>query len=261
MKYKLYAFWKHDIPPYVLGGEVTEIKSNGRVCVKGFTGYSFLPLQILPLEEGRAKQKEIDLALKNYKNTIKKAEEELRSYTKQLLLKYTLTEIGHEHVNDFLKECSAKRKEILDAGIDTACQTSLPTKADILLELNDGENIGGSGEYDSDWAVTDNTAEDFAYVKCRLPMALIIDRKTKKKEKNMKATNTLYQEENNMKVFYLAQVNFGCVVYADNKNDAFEKIKCQRKELLETLGLPLDITRWGIVEFTPDLYDGVLCFY
>lgn len=21
------------------------------------------------------------------------------------------------------------------------------------------------------------------------------------------------------------------------------------------------ITRWGIVEFTPDLYDGVLCFY
>ena len=92
-------------------------------------------------------------------------------------------------------------------------------------------------------------------------MALIIDRKTKKKEKNMKATNTLYQEENNMKVFYLAQVNFGCVVYADNKNDAFEKIKCQRKELLETLGLPLDITRWGIVEFKPDLYDGVLCFY
>lgn len=168
MKHKLYAFWEHDIPPYVLGGEVTEIKSNGRVCVKGFTGYSFLPLQILPLEEGRAKQKEIDLALKNYKNTIKKAEEELRSHTKQLSLKYTLTEIGHEHVNDFLKECSAKRKEILDAGIDTACQTTLPTKADILLELNDGENIGDSGEYDSDWAVTDNTAEDFAYVKCRL---------------------------------------------------------------------------------------------
>ena len=48
-----------------------------------------------------------------------------------------------------------------------------------------------------------------------------------------------------MKVFYLAQVNFGCVVYADNKNDAFEKMKCQRKELLETLGLPLDITRYN----------------
>lgn len=49
-------------------------------------------------------------------------------------------------------------------------------------------------------------------------------------------------EGNNMKVFYLAQENFGCIVYAYNENDAFEKIKCQRKELLETLGLPLDIT-------------------
>lgn len=67
-------------------------------------------------------------------------------------------------------------------------------------------------------------------------------------------------EKNNMKVFYLAQENFGCVVYADNENNAFEKMKCQRKELLETLGLPLDITRWGIEKFTPDLYDGVLCF-
>lgn len=27
------------------------------------------------------------------------------------------------------------------------------------------------------------------------------------------------------------------------------------------LRLPLDITRWGIAEFTPDLYDDVLCFY
>lgn len=55
--------------------------------------------------------------MKKYKNTTKKAEEELRSHTKQLSLKYTLTEIGHEHVNDFLKECSAKRKEILDISI------------------------------------------------------------------------------------------------------------------------------------------------
>ena len=49
------------------------------------------------------------------------------------------------------------------------------------------------------------------------------------------------------KVFYLAQENFGCVVYADNKNDAFEKMKCKRRELLETLGLPLDIPQFPIV--------------
>lgn len=64
-----------------------------------------------------------------------------------------------------------------------------------------------------------------------------------------------------MKIFYLAQENFGCVVYADSEKDAFEKMKEKRKDLLKMLGLPLDITRWGIEEFSPDLYDGVLCFY
>lgn len=38
-------------------------------------------------------------------------------------------------------------------------------------------------------------------------------------------------------------------------------MKYQRKELLESLGVSLDITRWEIEEFTADLYDGVLCFY
>lgn len=32
-----------------------------------------------------------------------------------------------------------------------------------------------------------------------------------------------------MKVFYLAQENFGCVVYADNENDAFEKWNVNEK--------------------------------
>lgn len=64
-----------------------------------------------------------------------------------------------------------------------------------------------------------------------------------------------------MKIFYIAQENFYCVVYADSKQAAFEKVKETRKSVLEILGLPLDITQWRIEEFTPDLYDGVLCFY
>ena len=64
-----------------------------------------------------------------------------------------------------------------------------------------------------------------------------------------------------MKIFYLTQENFGCVVYANNENDAFEKMKYERKELLESLGLPLNITQWEIEEFTPDSYGGCLCFY
>lgn len=64
-----------------------------------------------------------------------------------------------------------------------------------------------------------------------------------------------------MKIFYLVQENFGCVIYASSENEAFEKMKSERKNLLESLGLPLDITQWEIEEFTPNLYDGILCFY
>lgn len=64
-----------------------------------------------------------------------------------------------------------------------------------------------------------------------------------------------------MKIYYLVQENFGCVIYANNEEEAFKRMKCERKELLEKIGLPLDIDRWGIEEFSPDLYNGILCFY
>lgn len=43
-------------------------------------------------------------------------------------MEYILTEKGREKVTWFIKECAAKRKEILDAGIDTADDTNLPTE-------------------------------------------------------------------------------------------------------------------------------------
>ena len=65
-----------------------------------------------------------------------------------------------------------------------------------------------------------------------------------------------------MKVFYLSSSElFYSVVYANSKEEAFEKMKYSRKELFRILGLSSDIERWDIEEFTPDSYDGVLCFY
>lgn len=65
-----------------------------------------------------------------------------------------------------------------------------------------------------------------------------------------------------MKVFYLSSSElFYSVVYANSKEEAFEKMKYSRKELFRILGLPSDIERWDIEEFTLDSYDGVLCFY
>lgn len=43
----------------------------------------------------------------------------------------------------------------MDAGIDTACHTHIPTKALILADINCGENLAEDG-YRSVWGVTDN---------------------------------------------------------------------------------------------------------
>lgn len=64
-----------------------------------------------------------------------------------------------------------------------------------------------------------------------------------------------------MKIFYLARENFGCVIFADNEIDAFEKMQIKRKPLFDILDLSKDINLWCIEEFTPDLCDGCLCFY
>ena len=68
---------------------------------------------------------------------------------------WKLTKAGEEQVKYFIKECEAKRKEILDAKIDTACHTHIPTKALILADINCGEDLAEDG-YRSVWGVTDN---------------------------------------------------------------------------------------------------------
>ncbi len=69
------------------------------------------------------------------------------------------TEKGKEKVEAYIKELGAKRKEILDAGKDTADDTTLPTIEDIL---DDAISIGldQDGEYYNNWGVTDNCESD-----------------------------------------------------------------------------------------------------
>lgn len=70
------------------------------------------------------------------------------------------TEKGKEKVKTYIKELEAKRKEILDAGKDTADDTYIPTLEDILDDASwfDVEN----GEYFNSWGVTDNYNADNA---------------------------------------------------------------------------------------------------
>lgn len=72
---------------------------------------------------------------------------------------YTLTKQGIAKCERFIEECNAKRKEILDAKIDTANGTMLPTIEDIESDI--GAFIDKDGEYYNNWGVTDNYDSDF----------------------------------------------------------------------------------------------------
>ena len=70
-----------------------------------------------------------------------------------------LNENGIRKAEAYIKELEVKRKEILDAGKDTADDTNLPTVADIQADLNDwGFDV--QGDYLNGWGVTDNYDAD-----------------------------------------------------------------------------------------------------
>lgn len=75
-------------------------------------------------------------------------------------MEYLLTITGEEKIYEFIRECKAKRKEILDAGKDTADETTLPTVKDILDDINEGVGIDEDGYYYNSWGVTDNYNSD-----------------------------------------------------------------------------------------------------
>ena len=83
-------------------------------------------------------------------------------FNSQVKDKYVLTERGICVIENFIAECKAKRKEILDAGIDTADDTNLPTEEAIVSDLNYGVGVDEDGDYYNCWGVTDNYSSDSA---------------------------------------------------------------------------------------------------
>ena len=71
-------------------------------------------------------------------------------------MEYIYTPKGREKVNHFIRVCEVKRKEILDAGIDTADETELPTAQDILDDVNTGVGLDEENEYFDSWGITDH---------------------------------------------------------------------------------------------------------
>ena len=77
---------------------------------------------------------------------------------------YLLTKEGERRANEYIRELEAKRKEILDAGKDTAEDTHLPGKDDILSDIAftgiDWDDPDGPC-YVNGWGVTDNYDADY----------------------------------------------------------------------------------------------------
>ena len=71
-------------------------------------------------------------------------------------MRYVFTVNGYRTVKRFIAECAAKRKEVLDAGIDTADETELPTTQDILDDVNEGVGLDEDNEYYNSWGITDH---------------------------------------------------------------------------------------------------------
>lgn len=70
-----------------------------------------------------------------------------------------LTQTGEHKVKFYIKTLESKRKEILDAGKDTANETKLPTIEDIITDI---EAFEENREYLNNWGVTDNYDNDFS---------------------------------------------------------------------------------------------------
>lgn len=73
---------------------------------------------------------------------------------------YKLTNNGIEKCKNFISECKAKRKDILDAELDTAEDTILPTIADIESDVN-AFGVDEDGDYFNYFGVTDTYNSDY----------------------------------------------------------------------------------------------------
>lgn len=84
MDEKYYAFWKYNGIPNLLGGEVTEFKSNGQVSIKGYTGMLFNPVKVVPLAKGLMLKRYLDQAEIIYREKHKLIQDELNMAVRKI---------------------------------------------------------------------------------------------------------------------------------------------------------------------------------
>jgi hypothetical protein len=81
---KLFAFWRYDLFPYVLGAPFEKMDDKGRVFAEGYNG-CFIPLKILPLEPGKALKNKLNGLRDLEKAAHKKVDKDFKEKLKELM--------------------------------------------------------------------------------------------------------------------------------------------------------------------------------
>lgn len=97
MNQDLMAFWKHDIYPYLLCGEISEFKNDGLVKVTEYGGGVFRPVLILNKEDGLELKEILETLSKNRKLDVSNIENKYNEVLNDELEKYKIT-------TDFIKK-------------------------------------------------------------------------------------------------------------------------------------------------------------
>lgn len=81
---ELFAFWKYDIFPYVLGGEVIKFEGE-RVEVKGYEGCTFQPIKIMDIYTGKRIYEELNILKEEYDTKLKIFNNKFKSKAESIL--------------------------------------------------------------------------------------------------------------------------------------------------------------------------------
>lgn len=89
-KEKKYAFWQYDVAPFVLCGEVLEIREDGGVYVKGYdqnmTSYFSKDaiIAIMNYDDATKYKKKLEKAKEDYDKAVKESNEKFKKLKKKI---------------------------------------------------------------------------------------------------------------------------------------------------------------------------------
>jgi len=75
----LYGFWSYDLCPYMLGGVIEGFTDKGNIIPRGYQGYSFKPIAIIPDDNGKKALDELRVLRAKYDNMAKALKHEYKN--------------------------------------------------------------------------------------------------------------------------------------------------------------------------------------